>query len=166
MEALNIAGIEHAAMVVVAHEKYANNMQVIFSSRKMQPNIRIISVVHNPTLTETAKNAGADMVISSSVTVGHLIALSEVTKNLVGIVFSERIGAQEIAEFSIFKSSKLIGKGLQEISQYVTIIGLLREGKVIKNLFDPALTIKEGDTILIFRDTENLTAVEKEAKAL
>jgi voltage-gated potassium channel len=166
LEALNIAGIENAAMVVVAHEKDADNMLAILSSRKMQPNIRIISVVHNPTLTETAKNAGADMVISSSVTVGHLLALSAVTKNLVGIVFSERIGAQEIAEFSIFKSSKLIGKGLQEISQYATIIGLLREGKVIKNLFDPTLTIKEGDTLLIFGDTENLITVEKEAKAL
>jgi len=46
-----------------------------------------------------AKNAGADVVIPSSVTVGHLLALSAVTRDLVGVVFSKKIGTKEIAEF-------------------------------------------------------------------
>ena len=54
----------------------------------MRPDIRIICVVHDQGLIETAKNAGADMVIPSSITVGHLLALSAVTKDLVGVVFS------------------------------------------------------------------------------
>ncbi len=166
MDALTTAGIEHASMIVVAHEKDPDNMLSILSSRKMRPDIRIISVIHNPGLTETAKNAGADMVIPSSVTVGHLLALSAVTKNIVGLVFSERIGAQEIAEFSVFKSSKLIGKGMQEISKVATIIGVLREGKVVRNTFDPDFTIQEDDTLLVFGDPSCLLSLEQEAKAL
>ena len=166
MEALKNAGIERASMIVVAHEKDPDNMLSILSSRKMRPDIRIISVVHNPSLTETAKDAGADMVIPSSVTVGHLLALSAVTKNIVGVVFSERIGAQEIAEFAVFKSSKLIGKGLQEISKYATVIGVLREGAVVRNLFDPPFIIQEGDTLLVFGEPAGLLALEEQAKAL
>ena len=166
MDALTTAGIERAAMVVVAHEKDPDNMLSILSSRKMRPDIRIVSVVHNPTLKETAKNAGADMVIPSSVTVGHLLALSAVTKNIVGVVFSERIGAQEIAEFAVFKSSKLIGKGLREISRCAAVIGVLREGTVARNIFDPNFTIKEDDTLLVFGDPSCLLAIEEDAKAL
>jgi voltage-gated potassium channel len=166
MDALKTAGIERASMVVIAHEKDPDNMLSILSSRKMRPDIRIISVVHNPSLTETAKNAGADMVIPSTVTVGHLLALSAVTKNIVGIVFSERIGAQEIAEFAVFKNSKLIGKGLQEISKCATIIGVLRDGAVIRNLFEPPFLIKEGDTLLVFGEPAGLLELEAKAKAL
>ena len=89
-----------------------------------------------------------------------------VTKNIVGVVFSERIGAQEIAEFAVFKSSKLIGKGLQEISKYATVIGVLHEGAVFRNLFDPPFIIQEGDTLLVFGEPAGLLALEEQAKAL
>jgi voltage-gated potassium channel len=164
--ALNAAGINQALIVVSAHEKDADNMLSILSARKLRPDIRIISVVHDQSLVETAKNAGADMVIPSSVTVGHLLALSAVTKNLVGVVFSERIGTKEIAEFSVFKSSPLIGKTMAEVSGCATIIGLVREGKVVKNLFDPLLRIKEDDTLLVFGDPACTVSLEGQAKAL
>ena len=141
-------------------------MLVILSARKMRPDIRIISVVHDSSLIETAKNAGADMVVPSSVTVGHLLALSAVTKDLVGVVFSERIGTKEIAEFSIFKSSTLVGKGLQEISKFAIVIGVVRDDKVVTNIFDPKFVLKENDTLLVLGDPVNLLTLEKEAKAL
>jgi voltage-gated potassium channel len=164
--ALTAAGIDRASIVVVAHENDPDNMLIILSARKMRPDIRIISVVHDQTLIETAKNAGADMVIPASVTVGHLLALSAVTKDLVGVVFSEKIGTKEIAEFSIFKSSKLIGKGLQEVSKFAAIIGVVRENSVVTNIFDPTFTLKENDTLLVLGDPEKLQTLEKEAKAL
>ena len=164
--ALKAAGIESASMIIVAHEKDADNMLIILSARRMRPNIRIITVVHDQSLTETAKTAGANMVIPASVTVGHLLALSAVTKDLVGVVFSEKIGTKEIAEFSIFKSSELIGKGLQEVAKFAAVIGVVRDEKVVTNIFDPAFTIKENDTLIVLGDTEKLQKVEKEAKAL
>ncbi len=166
IKALTAAGIDKASMIVAAHEKDSDNMLLILSARKMRPDIRIISVVHDQDLMETVKSAGADLVVPSSITVGHLLALSAVTKNLVGVVFSEKIGTKEIAEFSIFKSSILIGKGLQEVSNYAAVIGLVRDNKVITNLFDPSIALEEDDTLLVLGDQKRLRALEEEAKAL
>jgi voltage-gated potassium channel len=166
IKALKAAGVDSASMIIAAHEKDSDNMLIILSARKLRPDIRIISVVNNQDLTEPAKNAGADMVITASATIGHLLALSAVTKNLVGVVFSEKIGTQEIAEFSIFRSSKLIGKGVQEVSKFAAIIGVVRDEKVVKNAFDPSFTLKQNDTMLVLCNSEELEAVEKEARAL
>jgi voltage-gated potassium channel len=166
MIALKEAGIERAAIVVVSHDVDADNMLVILSARKLRPDVRIISVVHDQNLIETAKNAGADMVIPASVTVGHLLALSAVTKDLVGVVFSEKIGTKEIAQFSIFKKSVLIGKAMHEVSKLATLIGVVRDDQVVQNVFDPSFTLKENDTLLVLGDPTKLQELEEEAKAL
>jgi voltage-gated potassium channel len=166
MVSLKEAGIDNADIVVVAHESDSDNMLVTLSARKLKPDIRIISVVHDQNLIDTAKNAGADMVIPASVTVGHLLALSAVTKDLVGVVFSEKLGTKEIAQFSIFKKSVLIGKGLAEVSKYATVIGVVRDEQVLRNIFEPAFKLVENDTLLVLGDPAGLQALEGEAKAL
>jgi voltage-gated potassium channel len=166
VDALKQAGIDNASTVVVAHSEDSANMLVVLSARKIRPDIRIVTVVHDEDLLETAKNAGADMVIPSSVTVGHLLALSAVTKDLVGVVFSEKIGTKEIAQFSIFKASPLIGKGLQEVSKFATVIGVVRDDLVLKDVYNPSFTLRENDTLLVLGDPEKLVKIEEEAKAI
>ena len=164
--ALKEAGIDEASTLIAAHEKDPENILTMLSARRLRPDIRIISVVHDEQLTETAKNAGADVVVPSSISVGHLLALSAVTRDLVGIVFSERVGTKEIAQFSVFKTSKLIGKKLPELTKFAHVIGLVRGGELIQNVFDPSLTIKEEDTLLLFGDPAGLHELEAEAEAL
>lgn len=163
--ALKSAGIERASLVIVAHVNDPDNMLFILSAKKLRPDIRIVSVVHDSSLVETAKNAGADVVIPSSVTVGHLLALSAVTHDLVGVVFSEKLGTKEIAQFSLFKTSPLIGKGLSEISQFAKIIGVIRDGEVASNMFEKGFVLQENDTILVLGDPSKLDLLENEAKA-
>ena len=165
IEALKQAGIDKAGMLIVAHQNDPDNMLITLSARKLRPDLRIVSVVHDSDLVDAMKSSGADMVIPSSVTIGHLLALSAATKDLVGIVFSEEIGTKEIARFSLFKSSKLIGKGLAEVSMLVTVIGIVRGGAVIQNIFDPAFRLAEGDTVLVLGDPGNLVTLENEAGA-
>lgn len=164
-EALKQAGIEKAGMLIVSHQKDPNNMLITLSARKLRPSLRIVSVVHDSELIEAMKNSGADMVIPSSVTIGHLLALSAATKDLVGIVFSEEIGTKEIARFTVFKSSKLIGKGLQEVSTLAAVIGIVRGGAVVQNIFDPTFRLAEGDTVLVLGDPVNLETLEAGAGA-
>jgi Trk K+ transport system NAD-binding subunit len=163
--ALQSANIEKAGLVVVAHVNDPDNMLFILSARKLRPDIRIVSVVHDSTLIETAKNAGADMVVPASVTVGHLLALSAVTKDLVGIVFSEKIGTKEIAQFSVFKRSSLIGKGLEEVSKYARVIGVVRGNDVVSNMFGKDFVVQENDTLLVLGDPSNLGLLEAKARA-
>jgi voltage-gated potassium channel len=162
---LKEAGIEHAAALITAHEKDPDNMLIILSARRLRPDLRIISVVHDDQLTDTAKNAGADVAIPSSVSVGHLLALSSTTKDLVGIVFSERVGTKEIAQFTVFRGSKLIGKALPELTKYAHVVGIVRGGDLIRDVFDPALRIREGDTLLMFGDPAGLGELEAAAEA-
>jgi voltage-gated potassium channel len=164
--ALKEAGIDKATTLIAAHEKDPENMLITLSARRLRPDIRIISVVHDEQLTETARNAGADVVIPSSVSVGHLLALSAITRDLVGIVFSEKVGTKEIAQFSVFKKSKLIGKRLDELTQFAHVIGIVRGGELIQNVFDASLRIKEDDTLLVFGDPAGLHELEEEAEAL
>jgi voltage-gated potassium channel len=163
--ALKEAGIERASTVIASHDRDPENMMIVLSARRLRPDIRIITVVHDDQLTETAKNAGADVVIPSTISVGHLLALSATTKDLVGVVFSERVGTKEIAQFSVFKSSKLIGKRLQDLTPLAHVIGLVRNDELIKNVFDPGLRISEGDTLLVFGDPAGLHKLESEAEA-
>jgi len=162
---LREANLATASTLITAHEKDPDNMLAILSARRLRPDIRIISVVHDEQLVETAKNAGADVVIPSSVSVGHLLALSATTKDLVGIVFSERVGTKEIAQFSVFRSSPLIGQGPSSLTRLAHVVGIVRNDELLRNVFDPALRIQEGDTILVFGDPSGLLELEKEAGA-
>jgi voltage-gated potassium channel len=164
--ALQEAGIKEASTLIAAHEKDPENILIILSARRLRPDIRIVSVVHDEQLIETAKNAGADVTVPSSVSVGHLLALSAITRDLVGIVFSEKVGTKEIAQFSVFKSSKLIGKKLQDVTSLAQVIGLVRNQQLVQNVFDPDLRISEDDTLLVFGDPAGLHELETEAEAL
>ena len=80
-------------------------------------------------------------------------------------MFSEKFGAKEIAQFSVFKSSPLIGRGLQEVSKYARVVGVIRGNDVVENLFDPAFVLQEDDTLLVLGDPSNLGLLENRAKA-
>lgn len=163
--ALREAQVETASTLIAAHEKDSDNMMIVLSARRLRPDLRIITVVHDEQLMETVKNAGADVAVPSSISVGHLLALSATTKDLVGLVFSERVGTKEIAQFSVFKSSKLIGKRLQDLAEFAHVIGIVRGGELIQNVFDEGLRIMEDDTLLVFGDPAGLHELEEEAQA-
>ena len=165
VDALKAAGIEKAMLVVASHADDPDNMVLVLTARKLRPDVRIVSVVNDPNLVETSKIAGANVVIPASVTVGHLLALSAVTKDLVGIVFSETIGTKEIAQFTIFKHSKLIGKGMQEVAKLAMVIGIVRNDSVVSNIFDPSFRLQESDVVLVLGDPSNLHSLEEEAEA-
>ena len=55
---------------------------------------------------------------------------------------------------------------MQEVSKFAAIIGVVRDEKVVKNAFDPSFTLKQNDTMLVLGNSEELEAVEKEARAL
>jgi voltage-gated potassium channel len=165
VDALRAAHLETASALIAAHDKDTDNMLIVLSARRMKADLRIITVVHDGQLNDTAKTAGADVVIGSSASVGHLLALSATTKDLVGIVFSERIGTKEIAQFTVFRSSKLIGRHLGELTTYAHVVGVVRNDELIRNVFDPTLTIRENDTLLVFGDPAALHDLEAAAGA-
>ena len=153
IEALQTAGIDKASKVIVTDVNDSDNIRFILTARKLRPDIKIHTVVHDPSLVETAKDAGANVVIPASVAVGRLLAFSE---DSLGVLLSKNV-----FEFRIDKSSSLIGKGLQEISKHAKIAGVERGGDIVGNFFDSSFTLKSGDTLLIVGDHSKLRKFEE-----
>ena len=149
--ALKSAGIENASLVIVSDVNDSDNMRFILTARKLRPDIKIHTVVHDPSLTEMVKDAGANVVIPSTVAVGELLAFSA-DKHLVGVVLTQNMKAQGISEFTIHAPSPIIGKKLHEVAEMAKIIGAVRDGKVDARVFDGTFTLQEGDTLLVLGD--------------
>jgi Trk K+ transport system NAD-binding subunit len=103
-----------------------------------------------------AKDAGANVVIPSTATIGELLAFSANNTDLVGVVFRQNMKTQRIGEFTIHAASPIIGKKLHEVAEMGKIIGALRGGKVDAKVFDGSFTLQEGDTLLILGDSGSL----------
>jgi len=154
--ALQSAGIDKASLAVVADVNDSVNMRFILTARKLRPDIRIHTVVHDPSLTEMAKDAGANVVIPATATVGELLAFSADNKDLVGVVFTKSMKTQSISEYPVHTPSPLIGKRLHEVAETAKIIGAVRNGRVDPTVFDGKFTLQDGDTLLILGDPTSL----------
>jgi voltage-gated potassium channel len=162
IEALKSAGIENASLVIVSDVDDSDNMRFILTTRKLRPDIRIHAVVHDPSLTEMVKDAGANVVIPSTAAVGELLAVSADNKGLVGVVFAPNMKVQGISEFTIHAPSPIIGKKLHEVAELSKIIGAVRDGKVDARVFDGTFTLQEGDTLLVLGDATHIKKYPEE----
>ena len=165
IDALKQAGIENAAILIVCHENDPQNMMVTLSARRLRPDIRVVSVVHDADLLDAARSSGADTVIASSVTIGHLLALAAAAKGLVGIVVSHEIGEKEIVRFTVAGASRLVGVGMAEVAQLATVIEVVRGGSRLPNLYDASLRLQEGDTVLVLGDETKVESLKARAAA-
>jgi voltage-gated potassium channel len=160
IKTLKSAHIEKASVVVGTDVNDSDNLLLILSARKLRHDIKIVTIVHEPSLVEMARNAGADVVIPSSITLGHLLAFAAVTPEAVGLIDSEKIGKEGIAEFSIVSSSRLVGAKLQDAAKLATIAGVERDGAIVSSIFDGNFTLREGDILLVIGDPSNLMTLK------
>ena len=154
--ALKSAGIDTASKIIATDANDANNLRFILTARGLRPDIRIHTVVNDPSLEQTAKSAGASIVIPASVAVGELLAFSAETEESVGVLFWKKVGVRTFTEFVISESSPLIGEKLQVVAKLATVTGVLRDGKVDGSVFDGGFTLKRDDTLLVLGETSNL----------
>ncbi len=163
IKALKLAGIDRASKIIVTDTNDSENIRFILTARKLRPDIKIHTVVQDPSLVETAKDAGADLIIPSSVAVGRLLAFSAGAEDYAGMVFLKGAGARglPISEFKINASSPLIGKRLREVAEHAKIVGVERGGTIVGNIFDGSFTLKESDALLVIDNPSNLRKFEE-----
>jgi len=158
--ALRSAGIDEASLVIVTDTNDAENLRFVLTARKLRPDVRIHTVVNDPSLAETAKDAGANLVIAPSVAVGRLLATSAENRGLVGLTYSEKSGTQHVTGYVIPESSPLIGKRPEEIANESGMIGVLRDGKIDGTVFRGSFILRKGDTLLILGDMSWIKKLE------
>ena len=152
IEALKSAGIEKASLVIGADANDSDNMRLILTARKLRPDIKIHSVVHDASSVEMEKDAGANVVIPTTVAVGTLLALLAENEDLVGLVFTPKKVTEAINEHVIHASSPLVGKKIRDITQTMNVIGAIRDGKADARLFDGTFTLQGGDILILLGD--------------
>jgi len=159
ISALKTAGLDSASLVIVTDVNDSDNLRFILTARKLRPDIRIHTVVNDPSLIETAKDAGANLAIASTVAVGELLAFTAEKKELTGLTFSEKWGSHSITGFMVPEPSPLIGRRLQDVAKELGVAGVLRDGKVDESSFGGNFILRKGDTLLIIGDISPLKKV-------
>jgi Trk K+ transport system NAD-binding subunit len=114
VEDLIAAGAE-SATALVADDTDEKNASIILSAKQVSPDLRVISLIEDPTVADYHEYAGADRIVSPRRLLGESIASkasTTVTTELGGTI---EIGEDfEIAELLVQQGSPLVGQSIAE----------------------------------------------------
>ena len=153
-ESLKEAGIEHASALISTFEDDGDNMLAVMAAKKINPHIRVISIVNDKELVEAAKGVGADMVIPVQELMGQVLALSSISKEVAGVFLTDNLRSRHVAEFEVKSSS---GLKYGQLNKVAPIQMVSRGGKVLVDLID-SFELMKGDLIYVLTDHESLAA--------
>lgn len=152
-EAFKKANIEKASILISTLEDDDENMLTVQTAKRLNNNIKTISIVNDRELVEGVKSAGADIVIPHFEIMGQILATSSLSKEMAGVFFSDDLRSKYVAEFKIEASGITYGalKGI------CPILVVSRGGEFIYDMKD-SFQLKEGDFIHVLVDHESLGA--------
>ena len=148
-EVLNRAGIHGAAVIIITTPHDDTNVLIALTAKDLNPRIKIISRVRQHENIKQLKRAGAEVIISPSLTSGNLMAVAVSNSNsveLIGELLTTSRGAnvhqRKVGESEIGKSPKSL-KG-------IVVLGLVRRGTNIgPGNLDGQILRKNDEIILI-----------------
>lgn len=150
-EALEKASIKSARAIVITYDDDGDNMLAVMSAKKLNPTIKIITIVNNRELIDGAKAAQADTIISPPDLIGQILAISAVSNKLAGAFISDKLGFRGISEFEIKKKGIKLG-ALEHLSKVLLI---LRKDELMSNVGGEFL-LEQGDRVYLLADNESV----------
>jgi voltage-gated potassium channel len=150
------AGIEKASGMVVALRNDKDNLYLIFSSKQINPDLRIVARATEKDASQKMRRAGADKVVAPNILGGLRIASEmirpEVTAFL-DIMLRDKAQHHRIDQITLPKGTALHGKKLSESkirkATEVLVIAIQNEkGKFIYNP-GPDYILKEDTTLIV-----------------
>jgi Trk K+ transport system NAD-binding subunit len=136
-------------------------MLAILSAKKLNKEIRTITIVNERELAESARESGADIVISLNDVVGEMLAISTISKEITGVFLTDRLKSRHIAEFEITTSGIKYG----DIKGICPILLISRKDEVICDMGGD-FKLQKGDFIYALIDPESLKAFRERLKSL
>ena len=126
---LQEAGIERAEAIVVAAHDDATNLVVVLTARALNPKLRIVSRVNDPTWYDRICRAGAHSAISPYESYGIALAASALDASVVGVQDLPTLGLRA-QEFTVLPGSGVAGTSLSDLAiahPDVLVVGIRRE---------------------------------------
>lgn len=162
---LKAACIDKAKAIMV-HTAIYKNISVIFTTRNLRPDIKIIAVLTDEKMTDYYRLAGADITMSPRQLIGKSLAAQVPAVSINDSV--EINNTIELVEIDIEEGSELCNKTIREANLldhfHVNIIGAWEKGEFTS----PAaidLTLNSRTRLLVAGDKDELEKLTKKAEA-
>jgi voltage-gated potassium channel len=160
-EALQKAGVERASHLISTYDDDGDNMLAVLSAKKLNKNIRAISIINDKELVESAKAAGSDMVAPMYDIIGRMLASSTVSNEVAGIVLSERLKSKYVVGFEITAQGIKYG----DIGRGEPILLVYRNGEIIHDM-TADFELQKGDFLYILADNQSAASFRKKLESL
>jgi voltage-gated potassium channel len=160
-ETLKKAGIEKASYLISTFDDDGDNMLAVLSAKKLNKNIRAISIINDKELIESAKVAGSDTVAPIYDIIGRMLASSTISNEVAGIVMSEKLQSKYVVGFEITAQGIKYG----DVDRGDPILMVYRSGEVIHNM-TADFELQKGDFLYILADNQSATSFKKRLESL
>lgn len=163
IDTLEKAGIKEAKAIVIAVGEDREAAFITLEARELNPSITIVAKAERLESIDKIYFAGADKVVSPSVTGARVLAQTAikpyVAEFLDRVIF---VKDYEIAQLKVTDESKLrkvkIGDS-RPILKNISILGIFRDGEIIPSPPGDE-TILEGDYLILLGKSEELLALQ------
>jgi Trk K+ transport system NAD-binding subunit len=168
-QALKEAGVDRASTLICALDDDGDNLLVAMNARKQNKDVRILTVVTDRDLAESAKaSSDIDVVVPIFDIVASVLSFSAVAPEVAGIFItppsSPDIGriSQYVAEFAVgpIRGLRATFKALNEVAPVLLV---MRRERIIPNPEDE-FAVQSGDSLLVMTPTRE--SIEKFRAAL
>ena len=146
-EVLRLAGVQHAASVIVATNRDDTAVLVTLTAREVGPKAKIVAAIRETDNAHLLRQSGADSVVVSSETAGRLLGIARTTPTVVEMI--EDLLTPEagfaIAEREVEHDE--IGGSPRHLSDIV--LAVVRDGRLVR-VGSPEVDSVEADDRLLY----------------
>ncbi|MBI5242571.1 MAG: potassium channel protein [Elusimicrobia bacterium] len=166
-ETLRSAGIERAYGLFCALTGDRDNSFAAISARGLNPNLRIVSQLHDESVREKLLRSGADTTVSSGHIGGLRMASEMIRPAAVGFMDSmirERGTAYRFEDVPLPPDSKMTGRALGEIKTQpgeTALILAVRSGPGYEVNPPPERLLKAGESLVVLGDVEQVRRLKE-----
>jgi len=148
-EALRIAGVSRASVLVCVFEDDGDNLLFAMNARRLNPKLRILMSAHDKSVAQSAQTSDVDMTLPIMDIVSQVLAQASYSEEVVGVGFRKGVNG-EYPVYSEFQVGSE-GIGLEELSRVTPIIMMMRGSQVLLNP-PPNTVLRRGDTIYTYTE--------------
>ena len=148
-DVLRLAGVQHAASIVVAANRDDTAVLATLTAREINPRAKIVASIREAENQHLMRQSGANSVVVSSETAGRLLGIATITPSVVEVV-EDLLSPEEgyaIAEREVEPSEA----GGSPAHTRDLVLGVVREGKLYRVGDAEVEAIEVGDRLLYVR---------------
>lgn len=145
-DVLRLAGVQHAASVVVAANRDDTAVLVTLTARELNKTAKIVASIRESENAHLLRQSGADSVVVSSETAGRLLGVATITPSVVDMI--EDLLTPEVG-FAVAEreaEADEIGGSPRHLRD--TVLGVVRENRLIRADEPEVDALESGDKLL------------------